>query len=113
MDEDTFKLDKRKSPIIRPKPRPDSMLQAEPAPDVEFDNRDDLIQKLPRPKPRPVMIGSNPKTGATRGIDWTDLTREQLDQWGCKYHQLHMGKPNFDVYVCDKSFNSEHWFTQS
>ena len=69
MDQDTFKLDKRKSPIIRPKPRPDSMLQAEPAPDVEFDNRDDLIQKLPRPKPRPVMIGSNPKTGATRGID--------------------------------------------
>ena len=69
MDQDTFKLDKRKSPIIRPKPRPDSMLQAEPAPDVEFDNSDDLIQKLPRPKPRPVMIGSNPKTGATRGID--------------------------------------------
>ena len=72
MDQDTFKLDKRKSPIIRPKPRPDSMLQAEPAPDVEFDNRDDLIQKLPRPKPRPVMIGSNPKTGATRGIDPRD-----------------------------------------
>ena len=51
--------------------------------------------------------------GATRGVDWTDLTREQLDEWGCKYHQLHMGKPNFDVYVCDKSFNSEHWFTQN
>ena len=30
--------------------------------------------------------------GATRGIDWTDLTREQLEEWGCKYHQLHMGK---------------------
>ena len=27
---------------------------------------------LPRPKPRPTMIGSNPKTGATRGIDPRD-----------------------------------------
>ncbi len=51
--------------------------------------------------------------GATSGIDWRDLTTEQLAEWGCKYHQLHMGKPHFDVYVCDKSFNSEHWFTQS
>ncbi len=51
--------------------------------------------------------------GATRGIDWTDLTREQLNEWGCKYTQLHMGKPNFDVYICDKSFNSEEWFTRS
>ena len=51
--------------------------------------------------------------GTTRGIDWTDLTREQLEEWGCKYHQLHMGKPNFDVYVCDKSFNSNIGFTQN
>lgn len=52
--------------------------------------------------------------GATRGIDWTDLTRDQLAEWGCLYHELHVGnKPHFDMYICDKSFNSESWFTQS
>ena len=51
--------------------------------------------------------------GATKGTDWSDLTLEQLNEWGCKFHGLHMGKPNFDVYICDKSFNSEHWFTQN
>ena len=52
--------------------------------------------------------------GATKGIDWTDMTTEQLAEWGCKYHELVMNaKPNFDMYICDKSFNSEHWFTQS
>jgi len=29
-------------------------------------------KNLPRPKPRPKMIGSNPKTGSTRGIDPRD-----------------------------------------
>tara|TARA_B100000123_G_scaffold272193_1_gene253965 strand:- start:780 stop:1097 length:318 start_codon:yes stop_codon:yes gene_type:complete len=51
--------------------------------------------------------------GATSGKNWTDLTREQLAQWGCKYTALHMGKPFFDIYICDKSFNSEQYFTQS
>ena len=50
--QDTFKLDKRKSPNYMTKST-DSMLQAERS-DVEFDNSDDLIQKttvfkLPRP----------------------------------------------------------------
>lgn len=52
--------------------------------------------------------------GATRGIDWTDVTRKQLEEWGCKYHELLMNaKPHFDMYICDKSFNSETWFTQN
>ena len=52
--------------------------------------------------------------GATRGVDWTDMTTEQLAEWGCKYHELVMNsKPNFDMYICDKSFNSDQWFTQS
>lgn len=49
--------------------------------------------------------------GIKSGIDRRPLTEKQLKEWGCKYHGLHVGnKPHFDVYVCDKSFNSEAWF---
>lgn len=52
--------------------------------------------------------------GASHGIDWTDLTKKQLQDWGCKYHELLMNsKPHFDMYICDKSFNSEEWFIQN
>jgi len=48
--------------------------------------------------------------GSTTGIDWTDLTRSQLDEWGAKFHDVKLGKPHFDLYICDKSINSEEYF---
>ena len=49
--------------------------------------------------------------GSVSGIDFTELTRNQLEEWGCKYHHLVVGtKPHFDMYICDKSFNSESFF---
>jgi len=49
--------------------------------------------------------------GGHSGIDFTDLTTEQLDKWGCQYHDLIVGqKPTFDLYICDKSINSEVFF---
>jgi len=41
--------------------------------------------------------------GATTGIDWKDITEKQLEQWGCKYHQLRLDKPYYDFLVEDKS----------
>jgi len=35
--------------------------------------------------------------------DWSELTREQLNEWGCKYHELNMQKPSYDVWVDDKA----------
>jgi len=43
--------------------------------------------------------------GTETGRDWTKLTKRQLDEWGCKYHNLEMGKPAFDVFIDDKAFN--------
>lgn len=32
------------------------------------------------------------------------LTREQLQKWGCKYHDLIVGqKPAYDLLICDKT----------
>ena len=40
--------------------------------------------------------------GCKSGIDHTELTRDQLQQWGAKYSDLQVGtKPHFDMYICD------------
>lgn len=43
--------------------------------------------------------------GTTTGIDWYVTTKEQLDSWGVKYHDLKLGKPYYDVFIDDKSIN--------
>ena len=49
--------------------------------------------------------------GCHSGIDYTELTAQQLKDWGAKYHGLHVGnKPHFDMYICDKSWNCESFF---
>jgi mannose-6-phosphate isomerase-like protein (cupin superfamily) len=48
--------------------------------------------------------------GSKSGIDHTDLTKQQLDEWGVKYDNLIVGKPNYDIYIDDKSFNVEQFW---
>ena len=48
--------------------------------------------------------------GGHSNIDWTDLTTEQLNDWGVKYTSLKMGKPSFDVFIDDKAFNDKAFF---
>lgn len=43
--------------------------------------------------------------GVSSGKDWTEFTKEQLKTWNCKYTELWMNKPSYDVWVDDKS----HW----
>lgn len=40
--------------------------------------------------------------GYVTGIDWSEVTRKQFENWGLKYHELHFGKPNADYYIDDK-----------
>ena len=35
---------------------------------------------------------------------WYSFTQNQLNGWGVKYHELHLGKILADVYVDDKGF---------
>jgi len=39
-----------------------------------------------------------------------ELTANQLDEWGCKYHKLMLGKPSGDFYIDDKGVNSNDFF---
>ena len=48
--------------------------------------------------------------GSVTKIDWFNTTKSQLDQWGCKYHELRMGKPSYDLFIDDKNINSNTFF---
>ena len=39
-----------------------------------------------------------------------DLTKQQLDEWGVKYHELIMGKPHADYFIDDKGVKDEDFF---
>ena len=49
--------------------------------------------------------------GRGSGIDWTDLTKEQLEHWGVRYHELEpmFHKPTADIFIDDKGINVEDW----
>ena len=49
--------------------------------------------------------------GRGSGIDQTDLTIEQLERWGVKYHELEpmFHKPTADIFIDDKGINVEAW----
>ena len=40
--------------------------------------------------------------GSGTGKDWSQVTREQMDRWGVRYHTLRFGKPPADYYVDDR-----------
>ncbi len=43
--------------------------------------------------------------GATSGINYRELTESQLIKWNINYDVLLMNKPDYDIYIDDKSFN--------
>jgi glycerol-3-phosphate cytidylyltransferase len=48
--------------------------------------------------------------GSSSGIDWTVQTKDQLDKWGLKYHNLIMNvKPTYDIVIDDKAVNAAEW----
>jgi hypothetical protein len=47
--------------------------------------------------------------GSATGIDWSDITKKQLKEWGVKYHNLKFDKPNYDLFIDDKNMNTKDW----
>lgn len=43
--------------------------------------------------------------GSTSGIDWSELTKNQLDTWGVKHHEIILRKPDADLFIDDKGVN--------
>lgn len=49
--------------------------------------------------------------GKGSGIDHTELTKKQLNEWGYKYHELFpmFCKPTADIFIDDKAVNVNDW----
>ena len=48
--------------------------------------------------------------GSRSGKNYEKLTRDQLESWGCKFHFVLFGKPDYDVYIDDKSHNVDSFW---
>lgn len=44
--------------------------------------------------------------GTVSGIDYTELTTNQLNSWGAKYHEVILKKPAYDIFVDDKALTT-------
>jgi len=51
--------------------------------------------------------------GTVTQILWFKTTYNQLIKWGCKFHELKMGKPAYDLFIDDKNINSDTYFINS
>jgi dTDP-glucose 4,6-dehydratase len=40
--------------------------------------------------------------GSATGIDWSEVTKTQMKNWGVKHHKLLLGKPAANYYIDDK-----------
>jgi hypothetical protein len=45
--------------------------------------------------------------GSRTQIDWYDVTYQQLNTWGAKFHELRTDKPFYDIFIDDKGFRIE------
>ena len=50
--------------------------------------------------------------GTGTGKDWRQITEAQFKLWGVKYHELHFGKPIYDLFIDDKNINSSRFFEE-
>jgi hypothetical protein len=65
-------------------------------------NRIDKVNELARNN----HIVYSTSRGVESGIDYETLTLKQLSDWGCQYDELMMGKPNYDIFICDRAENA-------
>ena len=55
------------------------------------------------------------RSGNSQAFAWDffgEFTKQQLKDWGVKFHSLFMGKPAGDVYVDDKAIRDLDFFPQ-
>ena len=59
-----------------------------------------------------IYTGRGMSNGFQRAVMlYWDLTVEQLKAWGVNYSEFLMGKPHYDIMICDKVINSRQIHT--
>lgn len=86
----------------------DGTICTKPTPDAPYSMCTPLMDRIQKVNER-YDAGDTITYWTARGtrsaVNYEDLTRKQLTDWGCKYHTLLFGKPDYDLYIDDKSQN--------
>ena len=69
----------------------------------------EVIDKLNKKYDEGYKIVLFTARGTETGIDWSEVTAEQLERWGVKYHTLLFGKPAGLKYIDDKGISVYQW----
>ena len=70
----------------------------------------DVVEKINQLYSQGHRIIMMTARGSVSKIDYTELTKKQLKNWGVKHHELVMNKkPNADFYIDDKAVNIVDW----
>ena len=72
-----------------------------------FIDRIKIVNKLYIEGNKIIMLTAR---GSTTNLDWTELTKQQLKEWGVKYHELIFGKPEADIFIDDKGISDKIFF---
>ena len=48
--------------------------------------------------------------GSGSGKDHSKITHKQMKEWKAKFHELKLGKPMYDLFICDKAINTSTYF---
>ncbi|MDB9980051.1 phosphoheptose isomerase [Candidatus Pelagibacter sp.] len=51
------------------------------------------------------FMGRNKENAINAKKQGYQFTKKQLQKWGVKFDKLIMGKPSYDIFIDDKSFN--------
>lgn len=71
---------------------------------------EDRIQKINKLYDEGNTIVYWTARGSITQKNWFQTTLKQLNDWGCKFTELRMGKPAYDLFIDDKNINSEVFF---
>ena len=73
----------------------------------------DRINKINKLYDEGNMIVYWTARGTLTQKNWFQITLEQLNRWNCKFHELRMGKPAYDLFIDDKNINSDLYFSNN
>jgi D-sedoheptulose 7-phosphate isomerase len=71
------------------------------------------IEKINQYFDQGIYIKVYTARGSGTGKNWREITENQLKNWGIKYNELILGKPEADVVIDDKSLTLGNWFNES
>ncbi len=59
------------------------------------------------------FMGRNKDNASLAKKQGYEFTKKQLKKWKLKYHVLKFGKPSYDIFIDDKSFDfKKDWYTK-